>query len=71
LHEVTPLDVPRAEQTARLAACQILVVLRVLAHANQVRIAAGQTVGVRAPDALAEADRAFELLRGGLEPYRT
>lgn len=71
LRETAPRDTPYAEQTARLAACQILAVQRALAHANQVHILAGQTADSRAPDALAEAEHAFELLRGGLEPYRT
>jgi AcrR family transcriptional regulator len=71
LREATPLEVPRAEQTARLAACQIAAVLRVLAHENQIRISAGQTADARAADAVAEANHAFDLLRGGLEPYRT
>lgn len=69
LHEATPLDVPRAEHTARLAACQILAVQRTLAHTNQIRIATGQTADALAPDALAEADHAFDLLRTGLRPY--
>ncbi|MBA2471696.1 MAG: TetR family transcriptional regulator [Pseudonocardiales bacterium] len=70
LREATPLEVPRTEQTARLAACQIVAVLRVLAHENQVHISAGQTADARAADAVAEANHAFDLLRGGLEPYR-
>lgn len=71
LHEAAPLDLPLAEQTARLAACQILTVHRVLAHANQACIAGGQTADARAAQALAEADRAFDLLGQGLEPYRS
>lgn len=70
LHEATPPGVPLAEQSARLAAGQILAVHRTLAHANQAYIAAGHSAEARATDALAEADRAFQLLRGGLEPYR-
>ncbi|MGH3781633.1 MAG: hypothetical protein ACRDRO_13680 [Pseudonocardiaceae bacterium] len=54
--------VPRAEQTARLAACQIVAVLRVLAHEYQVRISAGQPADALAPDALAEANHAVNLL---------
>jgi AcrR family transcriptional regulator len=69
LREAMPLDVPLAEQTARLAACQILAVQRSLAHANQIGIAAGQTAHARAPEALAEADHAFNLLRKGLETF--
>jgi AcrR family transcriptional regulator len=70
LHEATPLDLPLGEQTARLAACQILTVHRVLAHANQACIVSGQTAAARAPEAFAEADRAFELLGKGL-PYHS
>ena len=57
--------------TARLAAGQILSVLRTLAHANQSRIAAGTAADVVAPEALAEADHAFALLGSGLAPYRS
>lgn len=71
LRETTPRGAPYAEQTARLAACQILAVQRALAHTNQVHILAGRTADSRAPGALAEAEHAFELLRGGLVPYRT
>ncbi len=71
LRETTPRGAPYAEQTARLAACQILAVQRALAHANQVHILGGQTADTRVTDALAEAEYAFELLRGGLVPYRT
>jgi AcrR family transcriptional regulator len=56
--------------TARLAAGQILVVLRTLAHTNQMRIAGGSSADDLAAAALAEADHAFTLLARGLEPYR-
>jgi AcrR family transcriptional regulator len=56
--------------TARLAARQILVVLRTLGHENQMRIAAGRSADDLAGTAIAEADEAFELLAGGLAPYR-
>jgi AcrR family transcriptional regulator len=56
--------------TGRLAAGQILVVLRTLGHANQLRIAAGRRADDLADEALAEADQAFALLRTGLAPYR-
>ena len=56
--------------TARLAAGQILVTLRTLAHANQTRIAAGGDAASLAASARAEADDAFALLHGGLAPYR-
>ncbi len=56
--------------TARLAAGQILVVLRTLGHENQMRIAAGRSADDLAEEALAEADHAFALLASGLAPYR-
>jgi AcrR family transcriptional regulator len=55
--------------TARLAAGQILVVLRTLGHENQMRIAAGRSADDLAEEAVAEADHAFTLLRSGLAPY--
>jgi AcrR family transcriptional regulator len=67
LHEAAP-GAPAL--TARLAAGQILVTLRALAHANQVRIAAGRTADWLAEAAATEADLAFDLLRSGLGPYR-
>ena len=70
LHESIPSDAPLAEQTARLAACQILAVQRTLAHANQICIAAGQAADTRAPAALAEADHAFDLLSWGFVALR-
>lgn len=62
-------EAPHPELTARLAASQIFVVLRELADANQRRVIAGQSADALAPAALAEADHAFDLLRGGLAPY--
>jgi AcrR family transcriptional regulator len=62
--------VPGDELVARLAAGQILVTLRILGHANQVRIADGRSADDLAADAVAEADAAFALLRHGLAPYR-
>jgi AcrR family transcriptional regulator len=62
-------EAPHPELTARLAASQIFVVLRELADANQRRIIAGQSTDALVPTALAEADHAFDLLRGGLAPY--
>jgi AcrR family transcriptional regulator len=70
LLETTPQTPPHAELTARLAGGQILVTLRTLAHANQVRIGAGTSADELATTATAEADRAFDLLRSGLAPYR-
>ena len=60
----------RRRLTARLAAGQILVVLRTLGHENQMRIAAGRGADDLAEAALAEADHAFALLASGLAPYR-
>ncbi|MFN2478648.1 MAG: hypothetical protein ABR615_05690 [Pseudonocardiaceae bacterium] len=71
MREAAPLEVRRAEQAARLTACQIIAVPHVLAHENQIRISAGKPADALAPDARAEADHAFDLLRGGLELYRT
>ncbi|MFE0423965.1 TetR family transcriptional regulator [Streptomyces sp. NPDC058953] len=51
---------------ARLAAAQIVAVLRVLAEENGRRIAAGESAADVRPDALAAADAAFALLRDGL-----
>jgi AcrR family transcriptional regulator len=68
LLEATPVG-PQRELTARLAACQVLTVHRELAHANQIRIHAGRSADDLAPEALAEADHAFTLLRGGLTAY--
>jgi AcrR family transcriptional regulator len=68
LHAAAPA-VARPELTARLAAGQILIALRTLAHANQTRIAAGRAADDLAAEATAEADQAFELLRTGLKPY--
>ena len=68
LLEATPPG-PRQELTARLAACQVLAVRRELAHTNHQRIAEGQSAADLTPRALAEADHAFSLLRGGLTTY--
>ncbi|MGH3763706.1 MAG: hypothetical protein ACRDTX_00895 [Pseudonocardiaceae bacterium] len=69
LYDATPPDLPLARLTARLAACQILTVHRVLAQANQACIAAGETAGARAAQAFAEAACAFDLLGKGILPY--
>lgn len=60
---------PHRALTARLAACQILAVLRELGHANQTRISEGQPADDMAEQAVAEADHAFALLREGLTTY--
>jgi AcrR family transcriptional regulator len=51
--------------TARLLAAQVLVVRRVLARANWQKLAAGRTPDAVRPEAVADADRAFALLRNG------
>jgi AcrR family transcriptional regulator len=65
----TTRDAPHPELTARLAASQVITVLRELANANQRRINEGRSADELAPIAIAEADHAFELLREGLTPY--
>jgi AcrR family transcriptional regulator len=51
--------------TARLLAAQVLVTRRVLARANWQKLAAGRTAVDVRPEAVADADRAFALLRDG------
>ena len=51
---------------ARVAASQIVAVQRVLARDNWARLVAGESADRRLPGAVADADRAFRLLRGGL-----
>ncbi|MET9802975.1 TetR family transcriptional regulator [Streptomyces sp. NPDC006368] len=51
---------------ARLAAGQIVAVLRILAEENWRRISAGETAGAVEPDAMAAADLAFRQLGEGL-----
>ncbi|MFI0989983.1 TetR/AcrR family transcriptional regulator [Streptomyces exfoliatus] len=53
---------------ARLAAGQIVTVLRILAEENTARIAGGETVEAVEADAVAAAELAFHALREGL-PY--
>ncbi len=53
---------------ARLAAGQIVAVLRILADGNAARIAGGETADAVAADAVAAAGKAFGTLRKGL-PY--
>jgi AcrR family transcriptional regulator len=67
LHESAPHEDPL---TARVAASQISAVRKALAQANQARIVAGRTADELAPAALAEAEHAFDMLTGGLVPYR-
>ncbi|MFD8304194.1 TetR/AcrR family transcriptional regulator [Streptomyces sp. NPDC059690] len=54
---------------ARLAAGQIVAVQRILALDNWRRIAAGEQVDEVRPDALAAAERAFEMLAAGLPRF--
>lgn len=54
------------ELEARLAAGQIVAVQRILAQENWRRIAAGERVAEVRGDAVAAAERAFELLEAGL-----
>lgn len=56
------------EITARLAAEQIVTVLRVLAERNSRRLQDGQQVDEVYPEAVAESDHAFRLLAQGLAP---
>ena len=51
---------------ARVAASQIVAVQRVLARDNWARLVAGESADARLPGAIADADRAYGLLRGGL-----
>ncbi|GAA2036396.1 TetR family transcriptional regulator [Catenulispora yoronensis] len=52
--------------TARLAACQIYAMLRALAEDNRRHLTEGLSAEQRYPDAVRSAERAFELLNGGL-----
>ncbi|GAA0315703.1 TetR family transcriptional regulator [Streptomyces polychromogenes] len=54
------------ELTARLAAVQIVTVLRTLAHRNSEQVQAGRPADEVYPEAVAAADRAFRLLGEGL-----
>lgn len=65
LEEVVP-----GRLAARLAACQVVVVLRELVVENQRRIVDGERAADLLTDALAATDLAFDLLRGGLVPFR-
>ncbi|MFD3836821.1 TetR/AcrR family transcriptional regulator [Streptomyces sp. NPDC058642] len=51
---------------ARLAAGQVVAVRRVLAQENWRRVTGGEDVGVVRADAVAAAERAFDLLAAGL-----
>jgi AcrR family transcriptional regulator len=51
---------------ARLQAAQVIAVHRVLARANWRKIADGRTARAVLPEAVADADRAFDQLRNGI-----
>lgn len=56
---------PASDLDARLAAAAIIAVRRNLSEANWHALAHGRTVAQRYPAAIAEAERAFDLLAGG------
>ncbi|GHC59339.1 TetR/AcrR family transcriptional regulator [Streptomyces flavofungini] len=60
---------PVAPLTARIAAAQILAAQRVLALENWRRVDAGEPVVEVRPDAVREANRAFDQLSSGLTQY--
>ncbi|MEU0176054.1 TetR family transcriptional regulator [Streptomyces massasporeus] len=66
--EAALAEVLGGDLDARLAAGQIMAVLRVLALENWRRIAAGERVADVRPDAVAAAQRAFGWLAAGLPP---
>ena len=53
--------------TSRLAAVQIIAVQRELTLMNHARLADGQSAAARYPEAVQATDRAFDLLRDGLD----
>ncbi|MEU1577094.1 TetR family transcriptional regulator [Streptomyces collinus] len=67
--EAALAEVLGGDLDARLAAGQIMAVLRVLALENWRRIAAGERVADVRPDAMAAAERAFGRLAAGLPPH--
>ncbi|BCL17005.1 hypothetical protein [Micromonospora sagamiensis] len=69
LHHPGPQPLPpRSRRTARLAAAQVVATHRVLARHNWRRLVDGVAADQAYPDALAEADRAFRLLRAAFDP---
>jgi hypothetical protein len=68
--EAALAEVLGGDLDARLAAGQIMAVLRVLALENWRRISAGERVADVRPDAVAAAERAFDRLAAGLSPGR-
>ncbi|WP_161369169.1 TetR family transcriptional regulator [Streptomyces sp. SID5643] len=67
--ETALAEVLGGDLDARLAAGQIMAVLRVLALENWRRIAAGERVTDVRPEAVAAAERAFGRLAAGLPPH--
>ncbi|MFF9029674.1 TetR family transcriptional regulator [Streptomyces iakyrus] len=67
--EAALAEVLGGDLDARLAAGQIMAVLRVLALENWRRIAAGERVADVRPDAVAAAERAFGRLAAGLPSH--
>ncbi|MFE7896262.1 TetR family transcriptional regulator [Streptomyces sp. NPDC057424] len=67
--EAALAEVLGGDLDARLAAGQIMAVLRVLALENWRRIAAGERVADVRPAAVAAAERAFGWLAAGLPPH--
>ncbi|MFB6849349.1 TetR family transcriptional regulator [Streptomyces sp. NPDC056373] len=67
--EAALAEVLGGDLDARLAAGQIMAVLRVLALENWRRIAAGERVADVRPEAVAAAERAFGRLTSGLPPH--
>jgi AcrR family transcriptional regulator len=63
-------DVVPDRLAARLAACQVVVVLHELTVENHVRIVDGERAADLLPDALTATDLAFAMLRDGLAPFR-
>jgi AcrR family transcriptional regulator len=53
--------------SAQLAAAQVIAVQRVLARTNWQKLADGRTANDVYPEAVADADRAFDLLRTGID----
>ncbi|MFI9271502.1 TetR family transcriptional regulator [Kitasatospora sp. NPDC052896] len=62
------LEAGADELTARLAAVQIVTVLRALADRNSRQVQAGRSADEVYPEAVADTDHAFRLLGQGLTP---
>lgn len=66
--EALAAELPLPDGTALVAAHQVVVTLRVLAEQNLRALAGGRTTEDVHPDAVAAANRAFTMLRTGIEP---